>query len=89
MRRRKTALPMMMVQLGFNAMEVIARRTAMMATGTCSPAEYQRMVQEKMAAMASSTQLLARGRSGASLLVPWHSRARKNAVRLRRKGSPF
>jgi hypothetical protein len=85
MRRRKTALPMMMAELGFNAMEVIARRTAMMAAGTCSPAEYRRMVREKMAAMASSARLLAGGRSGASLLAPWHSRAKKNAVRLRRK----
>ncbi len=91
MSRRKRAsalaLPVMAVQLGLASFEVIARRTLMMATGACSPAEYRRMVAEKQAAVARSATLLAKsgGRASAtSLLAPWHSRATANAKRLRR-----
>jgi hypothetical protein len=92
MRRRKIAplvgLPMMMAELGLNSVEVIARRTLMMATRTCSPAEYRRMVHEKMAAAAASMRHLS-GRSGlaspARLLAPWQIRAKANAKRLRRR----
>jgi hypothetical protein len=91
MRRRKTrktsALPLMMAELGLASLEVIGRRTLMMARGACSPIEYHRMVQEKAAAAASSARRLAAGggtASAASLLAPWHSRAKANAKRLRR-----
>ncbi len=88
-RRRKSvlALPAMMAQLGLASFEVIARRTAMMAGGTCAPAEYRRMVREKMVAATGTAALLARsgGRASAtSLLAPWHRKATANAKRLRR-----
>ena len=49
------ALPTMMAELSVASYEVIARRMLMMATGTCSPAEYKRMVHEKTAAATSTT----------------------------------
>ncbi len=86
-RKNAFALPLMMGQLGLASFEVIARRTAMMSSGACSPAEYRRMVREKMAAAAATAALLARtgGRASAtSLLAPWHRKATANARRLRR-----
>ena len=61
------------------------RRSLMMAQGTCSAAEYRRMVAEKVAAMQSSTAALMRGRRQAAVLAPFVSRARANVKRLRRK----
>ncbi len=87
-RKRRTAvpLPLMMAQLTFASMETIARRTLMMARGTCSPAEYRRMVHEKARAMQISGMRAARGQTNlAALLTPFHGRATKNAKRLRRK----
>lgn len=87
-RKRRTAvpLPLMMAQLTFASMETIARRSLMMARGTCSPAEYRRMVREKARAMQISGARAARGQTNlAALLTPFHSRATKNAKRLRRK----
>ena len=46
------ALPMMMTHLTFASWETIFHRTMMMAQGTCSAAEYQRMGMEKAAAVA-------------------------------------
>jgi len=65
--------------------EAIARRSLMMAQGTCSPAEYQRMAAEKVAAMQQSAVAVMRGRGRRPALAPWHKRARANAKRLRRK----
>jgi hypothetical protein len=87
-RRRRTAmpLPLMMARLTFASMETIARRTLMMARGTCSPAEYRRMVHEKARALQVSGTRAARGHtSPTSLLTPFLSRASANAKRLRRK----
>jgi hypothetical protein len=91
MRRTPTgsffALSTMMAELGAASFEVIARRTMMMATGACSPAEYQRMVHEKtVAAMTTALRMATSGgkASAGSLLTPWHSRATANAKRLRR-----
>ena len=89
-RRRHTSrsLPGMMVELTLASWETIGRRSLMMARGTCSPAEYARMVQEKAAAFGQSAALLARSRkapSAASLMAPWHAKATANAKRLRRK----
>jgi hypothetical protein len=91
MRRRKRrsalALPRIMAEMSLASFEVIGRRTLMMATRTCSDAEYKRMVREKMVAAASSIRRLAMsgGRApAASLLKPWHSRAKANVKRLRR-----
>ncbi len=60
----------------------------MMAQGTCSPAEYRRMVREKaQAALYSGLALTASTGpvTAATLLSPWHKRATANAKRLRRK----
>jgi len=91
MRHRKRGspftLPTMMAELGFASFEVVARRSLLMATGACSPAEYQRMMHEKMAAATSAILRLATSggfASASSLLAPWHSRATANAKRLRR-----
>ncbi len=48
-RRRRKGLggPFIMMELTLASMETIARRTQMMVRGTCSAAEYRRMVQEK------------------------------------------
>lgn len=89
-KRRKTVpLPLMVAELTASSWETVARRTWMMARGTCSPAEYQRMVAEKTAAACLTGFGLATGThrgSVAALLDPWHSRATANAKRLRRKG---
>ena len=60
----------------------------MMAQGTCSPAEYQRMVAEKAAAMQRSGLALAtssRKSRTIAALTPFHSRTMANAKRLRKK----
>jgi len=49
-RRRARTFPLMMAELAMASWETIARRTSMIARGTCSPAEYQRMIIEKAAA---------------------------------------
>jgi hypothetical protein len=79
-------LPMMMARLTMASWETIFRRGMMMAQGTCSPAEYQRMATEKVAAVQTSMLALARGRSHAAMLAPFVSRTRANVKRLRRNG---
>jgi hypothetical protein len=84
-KRRRRSLPAMMTQLTFASWETICRRTLMMAQGTCSAAEYQRMVMEKAAAMQASTLALLTGRGNAAVVAPYLARSRANAKRLRRK----
>jgi hypothetical protein len=84
-RRTSSTLPVMMAQLTVASWETIFHRTLMMARGTCSPAEYQRMVMEKAAAMRTSTRALASRKGGGAVLAPFLWRARGNAKRLRRK----
>jgi hypothetical protein len=84
-KRRRSNLPTMMTQLTLASWETIYRRTLMMAQGTCSPAEYHRMVAEKAAAMQASTFALMTGRGNAAALAPYLVRSRANAKRLRRK----
>ncbi len=88
-RRRRTArpLPLMLLELTLASWETISRRTLLMARGACSPAEYQKMVREKAAALTQTTRSLARSRtpSPTALLSPWHAKATANAKRLRRK----
>ena len=75
----------MMAELALASMETIARRTQMMVRGTCSAAEYRRMLLEKARAAQRSALNLMRGRADpAALLAPWHVRARRNAKRLRK-----
>jgi hypothetical protein len=76
----------MMARLGMASWETIFRRSMMMMQGTCSPAEYQRMVTEKVAAAQASMMAAARGRSHAAMLAPYVSRSRANVKRLRRNG---
>jgi len=76
---------MMMARLTVASWETILRRTLMMASGSCSAAEYRRMAAEKAAAMQISTAALMRGRGQAAVLAPFVNRARANARRLRRK----
>jgi len=78
------ALSMMVAGLAMASWETIFHRTMMMAQGTCSPAEYQRMAAEKMVAMQQSMAALATGRGQAAVLAPFVTRSRANARRLRR-----
>ena len=78
------SLPVMMAQLTLASWETIFRRTMMMAQGTCSAAEYQRMGAEKAAAMGQSVTALLTGRGQAAMVAPFVTRARANAKRLRR-----
>jgi hypothetical protein len=84
-RRTKHALPGMLTSLGIASAQTIALRTAMIAAGTCSPAEYRRMVREKAAAALQSSIRAASWPpvSATALLAPWHSKATANAKRLR------
>lgn len=80
------ALPLMMARLTIASWETIFRRTMMMAQGTCSAAEFQRMTVEKMAAMQSSMAALFMGQGHDKVLSPFLDRAQANARRLRRQG---
>jgi hypothetical protein len=73
----------MAAELMMASWETIARRSLMMVQGTCSPAEYQRMVTEKAAAMQLSGLAILHGRGKRQVLAPWHKRATVNAKRLR------
>jgi hypothetical protein len=84
-RRRTRALPLMMAELAMASWETIARRTAMIARGTCTLGEYQRMMMEKAAALQESAIAVMSGRGEKAALGPWHKRATANARRLRRK----
>jgi hypothetical protein len=78
------AFPMMMAELTMASWETIFHRTMMMAQGTCSAAEFQRMTAEKVAAVQQSMMALATGRNPAAVLAPFVTRTRANARRLRR-----
>jgi hypothetical protein len=86
-KRGKSSLPPLMTELMLASWETLARRTLLMVQNKCSPAEYRRMVREKMAAAAESGSRLASKGGRASmtaLLTPWHRRAIANAKRLRK-----
>lgn len=78
---------MMATELAWASWVTITRRTLMMAEGTCTPAEYRRMVREKAAAALETGRLMCSPTrvSAAAVLKPWHGRATGNAKRLRRK----
>jgi hypothetical protein len=78
-------LPIVMARLTVASMETIMHRTRMMALGTCSAAEYQRMVLEKADAARQAMQKCMMGYSPTAILAPYLTRARSNAKRLRRK----
>lgn len=75
----------MMAELMVASWETIALRSLMIAQGTCSLAEYQRMAMEKATALQQSTLAMMLGRGDRAALAPWHRRATANAKRLRRK----
>jgi hypothetical protein len=75
----------MMTRLMLASWETVLHRSLMMAQGTCSAAEYQRMGLEKAAALQHSMTALLTGRGHAAALAPFVTRARANAKRLRRK----
>ena len=84
-RSRTPFLPLMMVELAMAASETIFHRTWLMATGQCSPMEYQRMLAEKLkAAQLTGRLAMSPLADGSALLAPWHRAARRNARRLRR-----
>ena len=86
-RRRVSSLtlPLTLARLTAASWETILHRTRMMALGTCSAAEYQRMVLEKADAARQATLKYMTGHSPAATLTPYVTRARRNAKRLRRK----
>lgn len=86
-RRKAKALPALLTSLGAASLQTIALRSAMMASGTCSAAEYRRMVREKMTAAAQSSLRMCAWplASPAALLAPWHGKATANAGRLSRR----
>jgi len=79
-------LPIMIARLTAASWETVFHRSLMMAMGTCSALEYQRMATEKAAAAHGAMQALMTGASPAAVLAPYATRARANARRLRRKG---
>ena len=83
--RYSRSLPAMMTEMTFASWETIYHRSLMMVQGTCSAAEYQRMIMEKAAAMQASTLALMTGRGHAAAVAPYLVRSRANAKRLRRK----
>ncbi len=76
-------LPIMWTELAAASWETIWHRTALMASGSCSFEEYERMVQEKMQALQLSGMALMTGQEPEAVLRPFHKKARANARRLR------
>jgi len=74
----------MMMQLTLASWETIFHRCVLMAQGTCSAAEYQRMVAEKTAALQAASLAMMTGKGQAAAVAPFLVRARANAKRLRR-----
>jgi hypothetical protein len=79
-------LPIMMARLTAASWETVFHRTVMMAMGTCSMTEYQRMVAEKTTAAQHAMVALMTGDRPEAVLAPYVTRARANAKRLRRSG---
>jgi hypothetical protein len=77
------SLPLMWTELAMASWETVWHRTALMATGACTPAEYQRMINEKMRAVQLSSAALMAGKQPEDVLRPFHKRATANARRLR------
>lgn len=84
--RRKPTVPVLLAEMAVASAETIFHRTALAASGRCSPSEYQRMVSEKiLAAQQMTLAAMVPGVAAATLLAPWHRAARSNSRRLRRK----
>ena len=74
---------MTLIQIGLYSWETITLRSLMIAKGTCSLSEYDRMMTEKTTAALNSALALGSGNIG-SILRPWHSAVQSNARRLRK-----
>jgi hypothetical protein len=87
MRRRARPFPLLLAELAFASWQTIAYRMDMIARGTCTPAEYRRMVTEKLVAtQRSAVAAILPGRNrNRALLAPWHRAAAANARRLGRR----
>jgi hypothetical protein len=71
-------------RLALTSTETIARRWWMMATGSCSPSEYELMVSEKLKASLEMGAIMAGKRpTMRKLMAPWSRGARRNVRRLR------
>jgi len=79
------AFSFMMGRLAMASWETIFHRTCMMVDGSCTVAEYQRMVAEKVVAAQMSTFAMMTGRGQEAALAPYLRAARANARRLRSK----
>ncbi len=77
------ALPIMMTELAMASWETIWHRTALMVNGTCTFAEYESMLSEKMGALTQSSAALFAGMEPTDVLRPYHVKATANAKRLR------
>ncbi len=86
MKHSPFSFPLMMTRLSLASWETIMHRTRMMADGSCTMAEYQRMTTEKLAAMQEATTKMLAGGSQAAIMAPFVAKARANAKRLRRAG---
>lgn len=75
--------PWMLTRLATASWETIFRRTVLMTNGTCSAAEYRRMIAEKLDASHSATLALMTGQGGAAAITPYLDAATANAKRLR------
>jgi hypothetical protein len=79
------AIATMGMELAFYSWETIARRSLLMISGACPPAEYQRMVLEKAAAFSSAAIAVGSGRPDAfaRTITPLHAAVKANVRRLR------
>jgi hypothetical protein len=86
-RRKPAPFPVLLAELAVSSWETIAWRSWLILQGSCSPEEYQRMIEEKVeAAHRSGLALAFPGMNGTieDVLAPWHQSATANAKRLRK-----
>lgn len=83
MKHSPFAWPWMLTDLSIASWETVMHRTRMMADGSCTMGEYQRMGMEKLSAMQSASIAMATGQGHAAALRPFLAKARANARRLR------
>jgi len=73
----------MLAELAVASWQTMAHRLSMMASGTCSIAEYRRMMAEKMLAAQQSMKAATRRQHDVTAIIaPWHRAASRNAKRL-------
>jgi hypothetical protein len=87
MRSRTKRLPVMLAELALASWQTMTCRMSMIALGTCTAVEYQKMATEKL--LAAQRSVLAGLRPSrnpdTAILAPWHRAASANAKRLRRR----